>query len=450
MACSERSALWGFAAGELAAEARGQLEQHLAGCESCRQELEAIQATREVLSLAVTVPPQVDWRRADDDIHGAVERRFARLERGWTWPMAWALGAGAVALVVAVMAVGSRGQKVDSSAFALINPLPTPSEVETAEGALVFVDGKEQLVKQGEDLKAGSAVRTTASGKAIFKLPEGSRVRVASASDLELQRAAKDEVGLVLRKGRVAVQAAHVARKAFVVEAEGAKVRVVGTAFTVGLTEGRIDVAVAEGKVLVELPDGTDKPVRAGERLLIDRARSETLPSGLTQVDRSELGDLGVEVALAEVKKPRPTMPRQPVAVVDAAPLPPPTPAPEPVASPAADPLGLKPLPAQPLSQEKPQPEPLRGLTSTEGRMNQFDYAADKGRCAEYIEKLENDLEDIHEDQDLNFRERAWVFLARCYRGAANDVKATWAYRHYLDEFPKGKHADEARRFLPH
>ena len=178
MPCAERSSLWGYAAGELTAEAREQLEKHLSGCESCRSELEAVKATREVLTLAVPVAPQVNWRKADDLVHGAVEKKLARLERGWfSWSLSFAVGAGAVALVLAIVTISNHSTKPLDPALAIVKPIDNPSSIESADGVLAMLENDEHLLKAGDELKTGTALRTSASGKAIFRLPR----RVAGA-----------------------------------------------------------------------------------------------------------------------------------------------------------------------------------------------------------------------------------------------------------------------------
>ncbi|HEY3445391.1 MAG TPA: FecR domain-containing protein [Myxococcales bacterium] len=459
MACAEKSALWGYAAGELDAESKVKMEAHLAGCEACRAELEAVKATREVLSFAAPLAPKVDWRRADEKVHGAVEAHFLRAQRGWNFWAIGLVGAGAFAMVFAVLTVNSnRGsQSVETAPVAIAAPVVDPSPVETAEGALVALAGEEHVAKAGEDLKTGSQVKTTASGKAVFKLPEGSRVRVASASDLLLSKAAKDEVGLVLKGGRVAVTATHAARKAFLVEAGGATVRVIGTAFTVGLNEGSIEVAVAEGRVVVEMEDGQVTPVSAGERLSMDRSKPIELkdlkPLPLTASDRSELNELGVQVALAEATKPlRPASPRPAVAA------PVPTPAPVPVATPAkpAEPepvAAASPRPTEPrpsLLHPPRKPAELESKTQFETLVDMFEDATNKGHCTERLEKFVFFLEEPEEEMvQVAVRAKATCLVARCYQGLDEGVLADKYYRKCLELQPGGPFSQEARQHLP-
>jgi len=447
MACSERSTLWGLAAGELAADVRERLEQHLTGCDECRHELEAVKATREVLCAAAPVEPQVDWRRADEAVHGAVERRFARLERGWSWSLAFALGAGATAVVVAMFALARHsGPAVDPAALALVvQPVSSPSSVESADGVLAMVGVDEHMLKPGEDLKTGTALRTTVSGKAIFKLPEGSRVRVASATDLFVKTGEKEDVDLVLRKGRVAVKATHAARKEFVIEAGGVFVHVVGTAFSVGLSDDNADVAVTEGRVLVDFPDGSSKIVGAGERVVLDRAKNEVRGAALTASDKSEMNELGVDVAIADARKPRPSI-KQPAAIA-----PVPMPLPEPERIPIEPPI-MKPV--EPVASAEPvvapRPQRLRGVTVDQSKLHEVQFALEHGKCTVNLaEQLANMLEDRTDMPQVDI-EDALILRARCLENLKAGPKADAAYRAYLREFAQGRYALEAHRSVAH
>jgi hypothetical protein len=433
----------------LDAAARAVLEEHLRTCESCRGELEAMQATREVLAGAATVEPKVDWRRADDQVHGSVERRLARLERPWTWSLAWAVGAGGIALAIALMAVTRRGPPVDPKAVALIVPVPAASEVHKADGALAMTGDEEHVLKAGEKVKPGTSLRTTADGQAIVTLPEGSRVRLGAASDLVLAKAATDEVDLVLKKGRVAIQATHAARKDFVVEAGGATIKVVGTAFSVGVGDKEVDLAVAEGKVLFELADGKDLAVRSGERVVLDRVSGEVRQTALAQSDKAEMAELGVEVALAAPLKPKPT-PKglAPVPLpgpVAAAPVQPP---PEPVATapvlpepPPVEPTTERPLRLHP----KPKPAEIHEVPGEVQFLHEFEQAIASGNCANYLPRSEEYLDIPLGDQKVD-REEALILRARCFAKLGQMFEADQAFRRYLREFASGgKYFREAR-----
>ncbi|MGC4115523.1 MAG: FecR domain-containing protein [Myxococcales bacterium] len=474
MACVEKSALWSYAAGELDEMAKARMDAHLSACEACRTELEAVKATREVLSFAVPVAPKVDWRKADEKVHGAVEAQMLRAQRSWNFWTLGLAGAGAFALVLAVLAINDKrgaDKPVDPNALAMVKPiepvqpvepLVEPSLVETADGTLVAFSGDQHLAKAGEGLKAGAQVKTTTSGKAIVKLPEGSRVRVASASDLLLSKAAKDEVGLVLKSGRVAVTATHAARKAFLVEAGGATVRVVGTAFTVGLSEGIVEVAVAEGRVLVELPDGQVKPVSAGERLSMDRSKPIELegikPLPLTGSDRTEIGELGVEVVVAVAPKPvRPAAPK-PVVAVAPVPTPSPTPIPVPEAKPAEPAVAVAAPQTQPGEpseawknrlRNRPQ-APLRSKSHFETLVDMYEESSKNGACGDKLQNFVAFLDEPGEDvADMPARAKAACLVARCYSGMDEGALANSYYRKCLNWDPSGPLAAEARKNLP-
>src|SRR5256885_16434820 len=98
MARCDREALEALALGELD-EARAQEAfAHIAGCASCKRELEWLRAERELMSRRAAdqepVPPEL-WRGIEAQITPPVQRSAAR------W--AWGGGAGATAADVAAV-----------------------------------------------------------------------------------------------------------------------------------------------------------------------------------------------------------------------------------------------------------------------------------------------------------------------------------------------------------
>ncbi len=446
MACAERGALWGYAAGELPVDEKALLEAHLEICPECREELGSVRATRELLSLAAPVAPKVDWSRADAMVHQAAEEHLSRrpwwqFDLDWTWTKGLALGCGVAAMALAIVTVSKRNPVAVPDGLELVKVVPTPSAVEAAEGVVATYGKDEHLLKAGEDVKAGATLKTTVTGRAMVKLPEGSRVRVAASTDVFFQKAGKDEVGLVLNKGRVAVKATHAPRTAFVVQANGVSVRVVGTAFSVGMTDDHVDVAVSEGRVLVDLPNNQSRMVSAGERVQIDRAQPEMRSAGLTLADKDEMAELGVPVVLAEAPKAKPVVvARGPVA----APVPAPVPAPQPEV--VVVPVPAKPDPEPAVSVRRPE---IVGFTAEVTRMRQIEHRhlGSGNACQEDLLVLQEYLE---EAEDPLARQYARVLRARCLLRLSRRVEAESEYRRYIEEFPKGQFKDEAHEYLPH
>lgn len=146
-------------------------------------------------------------------------------------------------------------------------------------------------------------------------LADGSRVELNAGTELEVNFSA-DIRSVRLRRGAAHFTVMRDAARPFVVAAEAAEVRAVGTAFTVR-AEGRgADVWVTEGTVAVKRPAaGPREPtlVKAGHRVAvpIDPAAAETLK--VETVSATEL------VRLQAWRAPRLTMTDTPLAHVVAA-----------------------------------------------------------------------------------------------------------------------------------
>lgn len=86
------------------------------------------------------------------------------------------------------------------------------------------------------------------------ELPDGSVVRLNAGAEI-LERFTPVERRVVLTRGEAYFDVARNAERPFIVEARGAAVRAVGTAFNVDLRAETVDVLVTEGKVFVDPPD---------------------------------------------------------------------------------------------------------------------------------------------------------------------------------------------------
>ena len=104
-----------------------------------------------------------------------------------------------------------------------------------------------------------SAVPAPSANRALVlrpetrQLPDGSRVELKGGGELDVDFSGPRR-RVVLRRGEAHFQVAKDAQRTFVVEADGIEVRAVGTAFSVGLAAGTLEVLVTEGQVAVESP----------------------------------------------------------------------------------------------------------------------------------------------------------------------------------------------------
>ena len=123
--------------------------------------------------------------------------------------------------------------------------------------------------------------RTLEDGSTI-RLNRGATVHVAFTPDERRVRLERGEADFAVAKDSA---------RAFVVESGGVKIRAVGTAFNVRLTEQAIEVIVTEGIVAVARGDasgaGVVSSLTAGERALVPRTASDAPVVG--QLSKEEL-----------------------------------------------------------------------------------------------------------------------------------------------------------------
>src|SRR5438270_8903226 len=88
--------------GELPADERAALEQHLAGCARCRAERAAIASLADALA-DLPAPPRAGW----DDLRARIERAHRRRVREVGISLAVSVAVGAALLLVRARIVGS-------------------------------------------------------------------------------------------------------------------------------------------------------------------------------------------------------------------------------------------------------------------------------------------------------------------------------------------------------
>ena len=121
-------------------------------------------------------------------------------------------------------------------------------------------------------------------------LEDGSTIRLNRGATLHVAFT-PDERRVRLERGEADFAVAKDSTRAFVVESGGVKIRAIGTAFNVRLTEHAIEVIVTEGVVALARGDagaaGDWPALSAGERALVPRAASAAPAVG--QLSKEEL-----------------------------------------------------------------------------------------------------------------------------------------------------------------
>ncbi|MBX5481604.1 MAG: FecR domain-containing protein [Myxococcaceae bacterium] len=455
MSCPNDATLWSFLEGGLDAADRAAIDDHLSGCPACQASLQRVQATRAVLRGAGAVPVEVDWRRADEAVPGAATVRFARSAR-WRVPV-WGLTAALVAAGVALMVWAPWATHPVSPDA----PVLSGAVVESLGGGSTLRSATNEplALVEGAGVPGGATLSTAATAPTVLRLPEQSRARLAPQSSASILRATKEEIALRLQSGTVTVKAAHVPRKEFLVDAEAAQVRVVGTAFRVRRDPDRVIVTVAEGRVLVEPKDGPGRLIDAGHTVAITSDGTWAQDALDAQWDdTSDFDALGVALARA-VPEPKDATP----AVAIAEPprrerphVPPARPASD---QPPAAALTTPDIPATPpvpdTAPAPPEPAPAAATasaatdavpTTAEALFLARAQAALKtGRCQNYQLGLQDVVEG---SEDRNAREIAQILRARCFDDQLEPAAALREYRKYLERFPNGRFAAEAHKAL--
>lgn len=387
----------------------------------------------------------------------------------------------------------------------------TETERVAVAGAILReVGGTERALKPGMRLRSGVAVRTPARSSALLRLPDESRVRLSAGSEVELSRAESREVHLTVNKGRLSVEASHTARQGFMVEVAGLRVSVVGTVFTVERTKDGAAVAVAEGQVRVEAEGQPPRLVGPGERVELHAAKHTLNPRKMSQPDLRAIAELQAPADEAPESPPKPLSarpvptqkpepadvpaPTTPGAVAAVTPktqeplgdAPAPDPAPPPAnalapvaaaGSPPAAPLApmdsnqeFAPypvpsvnVPTPPAPEPAPQPPPeavakkaskKRGplipmaLVSRDADERFLGYARlqmNPRKCESFLVGLG---EIAQRSPRAAHREQARYLRARCFEEKLESHRARDEYRQYLNDFPRGRYAKEAKTGL--
>ncbi|PTL77855.1 FecR domain-containing protein [Vitiosangium sp. GDMCC 1.1324] len=459
MARHEVEALWALVSGELDAEARARVEAHVAGCDSCAQRLAEVRESRALLRVAREQPPEVRWAEVDDRVLTMATQRFARLEHRPRWPwMLAAMGACAAVLALVLLRPGPTPRPVEETVVAQPAETTAPASTTQVEGeataSVLEADGAERTLQEGAGLKAGSAVRTPARGSTRLRLPDASLMQVSADSEVVLSRIAADDVHLRVTRGRIAVQASHAERRGFVVEADGLRVFVVGTVFSVERTPQGPAVSVLEGKVRVEAEDQPSSFATAGQRVELRASEHAWRRRPLSAQDQRAFEALGVRVKTASTARPPAPAPM---------PVKKPTPSQAPETDPRASAMrsalvpGAKnavlpmPAPPSPAGEESTRaPEQawplLPVLRVVEERFLAHARSAVSTRLCE---SFQEGLGEIAEQSRVPAsREEARYLRARCYQTRSAPTQAEAEYRLYLKEFPQGRWSEEARGAL--
>lgn len=123
---------------------------------------------------------------------------------------------------------------------------------------------------------------TSVGGQQLQVLPDGSRVRLNTDTKVRIAFQA-DERRVVLEHGQAFFEVAHDPNRPFVVEADGARVRALGTKFDVRHDTAAVRVTLVQGRVQVRAGDGRETVLSPGEAVVADR-------NGLSRPSAADVG----------------------------------------------------------------------------------------------------------------------------------------------------------------
>lgn len=148
-----------------------------------------------------------------------------------------------------------------------LKPQPQKATVETASNE-VRIDGRP--AQQGEQLPEGSTVKTGPDSAAVITLPDGTRLRIPSATEVRLERlrayhGEKDlDAGFLLRRGSIEPDSPGKRTRPLNVRTPSGNAAVRGTHFRVHADNQRSTVEVLRGQVAAGNRRSTT-PVDAGQ-----------------------------------------------------------------------------------------------------------------------------------------------------------------------------------------
>lgn len=119
--------------------------------------------------------------------------------------------------------------------------------------------------------------RTEIGEKRTVRLADGSVVRLNTGSSIEVALG-KKERSIRLLRGEASFDVAHDTVRPFIVDADGAKVRAVGTAFSVRLRADLAEVTVTQGVVLVRDDQSAGRRVTAGNAAAVRQGAIAVTP----------------------------------------------------------------------------------------------------------------------------------------------------------------------------
>jgi transmembrane sensor len=236
------------------------------------------------------------WRRDPDNAAA-----FARVKAGWEAAGGLAERPGIVAATEAALAkYPARGDGAGArpSRRFLLRPLAWGAAgLALAGGGAVFA-----LRGRGETFSTG------VGGQRLEVLADGTRMRLNTDTRVRVAFGGGAR-RVVLERGQAFFEVAHDAARPFVVEADGARVRALGTRFDVRRDDGEVRVTLLQGRVEVTGEAGGAAVLTPGEAVVAGRSgvsqpRAVDAPAATSwRSGRITLSGVPLAEAVAEVNR---------------------------------------------------------------------------------------------------------------------------------------------------
>jgi transmembrane sensor len=111
---------------------------------------------------------------------------------------------------------------------------------------------------------------TEVGGQRLEVLADGSRMRLNTDTKVRVEFGAKER-RVVLQHGQAFFEVVHDASRPFIVVADGARVRAIGTKFDVRHDSAAVRVTLVQGRVQVRAGNGSETVLTPGESVVADR-----------------------------------------------------------------------------------------------------------------------------------------------------------------------------------
>lgn len=317
MAHLTHETLWALARRELNAEATADAQAHLHSCDACQVQLAQVTEALGVLALMPEAPelPSLIGQRVGARLQDHFDARDAKSFSGW-----WRFSFSPWWVVAAVLALAVGVAVVTRQAPPEVNPVATHDDAEKPGAPQVvaaaqpvqatIVSARKASRKAGtlapkQTVAAGETLTTDSGGQLWFKLPDGSKAGLTSASQVHLKQLEAKTVALEVAQGNLALVIPHRQDRLLTVTAGDVQVKDLGTRFLVSRDVGRVLVAVEEGSVEVAVP-GQTRTLSAGHALTWGNGALKEVDWGVTPVRVAPTA--AVQPTTEALKPPEPTV----------------------------------------------------------------------------------------------------------------------------------------------